>query len=69
MYIIQEIQTEAGVTALTPAVTEVDKNTADSIWYQKMAAAAISSVDIHSIVMLDEHGNLIKQGYYEHSKN
>ena len=69
MYIIQEIQTEAGVTALTPAITEADKNTADSIWHQKMAAAAISAVDIHTVIMFDEHGNLIKQGYYEHSEN
>lgn len=60
MYIIQEIQTEAGVTALTPAVTEPDKNVADSIWHQKMAAAAISTVDIHTVIMFDEHGNLIK---------
>lgn len=66
MYIIQEIQTEAGVTALTPAYTETDINTAESIWHQKMAAAAISSVDIHTVLMYDEHGHVIKQGYYEH---
>lgn len=67
MYIIQEIQTENGQTALTPAITEVDRNTADSTWHQKMSYAAISEVDIHAVVMLDEHGNVIKQGYYEHT--
>lgn len=67
MYIIQEIQTTNGASALTPAITEANKNSAESIWHQKMAAAAISSVEIHTVVMYDEHGNIVKQGYYEHN--
>ena len=67
MYIIQEIQTENGQTALTPAITEANKEAAESVWHQKMSYAAISEIDIHAVVMLDEHGNVIKQGYYEHT--
>ena len=66
MYIIQEIQTENGQTALTPAVTEINKETAESVWHQKMSYAAVSEIDVHTVIMFDEHGTIIKQGYYEH---
>lgn len=66
MFIIQEIQTNNGSTALTPAITRSDRNEADSVYYGIRASAAISQVEIHAVVMYDEHGNAIQSCYYEH---
>ena len=66
MYIIQEIQTTKGSSALLPAVTKQDRNEAESAWHSTMAAAAISSVEVHTVLMYDEHGNVELRGYYEH---
>ena len=66
MYIIQEIQTTDGNTALLPAQTFTDKNQAESAWHLTMGAAAISAVTVHTVLLIDEHGNTIKSGYYEH---
>lgn len=66
MYIILEMQTNGDTTALTQPLSYKDPNKADSAYYQKLAAAAISSVPVHTITMLDEHGRLIRSDYYEH---
>ena len=67
MYIIQEIQTTGNVSAVTPAVERADRNEADSAFYFALGAAAVSAVPIHAVVMFDEHGNVVKSGYYEHT--
>ena len=66
MYIIQEIQTTGGQTALLPAVTFTDRNEAESAFHLKLGSAAVSSVDVHTVLMYDEHGNVIRREYYEH---
>lgn len=66
MYIIQEIQTTKNQTALVPAVTFTDRNEAESNYHMKLGAAAISAVEVHTVLMFDEHGNTIKRDYYEH---
>ena len=66
MYIIQEIQTTKGVTTLLPAETRMDRNEADSVFYMKISYAASSAIDVHTIIMFDEHGNIIEQKFYEH---
>lgn len=66
MYIIQEIQTSGNVSAVTPAVQKAELNEADSAFYFAMGAAAVSAVPIHAVVMFDEHGNVVKSGFYEH---
>lgn len=66
MYIIQEIQTNNGKSTLLPAIDKQDKNKAESTWHSIMASAAISTVEVHTVIMYDEHGNMVKQGYYEH---
>lgn len=68
MYIIQEIQTSKNQTALVPAVTFTDRNEAESNYHMKLGAAAISDIEVHTVIMYDEHGNTIKCDYYEHSK-
>ena len=68
MYIIQEIQTTDGVSALLPAVTQSDRNDAESAFYSKVAYAAASSVQVHTVIMYDEHGNVLLSKYYEHTQ-
>lgn len=67
MYIIQEIQTNGNVSAVTPAVQKTDRNEADSAYYFALGAAAVSTIPVHAVIMTDEHGNVIKSGYYEHN--
>lgn len=66
MIIIQEIQTNGQQTALTPAVTFEDRNQAESRFHSILASAAISEVQVHTVIMYDEHGNVIKREFYEH---
>ena len=66
MYIIQEIQTTDGVTALCPAITKEDRNEAESVWHTVCASAAISSIQIHTVKMYDEHGFDILVKFFEH---
>jgi len=66
MLILQEIQTSNNQTALLPAATYTDRNQAESAFYTKLAAAAISQVEVHTIIMYDEHGNMLKREFYEH---
>ena len=66
MYIIQEMQTNGTQTALVPALTYTDKNQAESAYHTALAAAAVSEVQVHTVLMFDEHGNTLKRDYYEH---
>lgn len=68
MYIIQEIQTTGSTVAFLPAVQKQNKEEAESVYHSVMAAAAISSVPIHTCIIYDEHGNDCTPGkkYYEH---
>ena len=69
MYIIQEIQTNGGVSALTPAVTKDDKNQALSAFFTACASACISSVEVHTVTLTDEHGQQVRPAeYFEHPK-
>lgn len=66
MYIIQEMQTSNNQTALVPAVIFSNRNEAESNYHMKLSAAAISDVEVHTVIMYDEHGNTVKRDYYEH---
>ena len=65
MYIIIELQTNDGVTANIVTAYN-NRNEAESKYHQILASASISSVNVHSAVMLDERGNLEKSEYYIH---
>ena len=67
MYIINEIQTNGNQSALLPALTYADRNEAESAYHMTLGAAAISTVEVHTVVMYDEHGNLLKREFYEHA--
>ena len=66
MYIIQEIQTTSGSTALLPAITKADRNEAESVFHSILASAAISSVGVHTVLLYDEHGTVLRREFYEH---
>ena len=69
MYIIQEIQTNDSVSALTPAITKEDKNEALSTFFSVCANACISSVEVHTVTLTDEHGQQVRPAeYFEHPK-
>lgn len=66
MYIIQEMQTTGGVTSLLEAETRTDHNEAESVFYLKVSYAATSTVEVHTVVLYDEHGNQLLRKFYEH---
>lgn len=67
-YIIQEIQTNAeGITAFVPPAQTDDRNEADSIFYARASAAAISNVTIHTVTLETNEGfQLMPPVCYKH---
>lgn len=66
MYIIQEMQTTNGATALVTPQTFTYRNEAESAYHTALASAAVSQVEVHAVLLYDEHGNTLKREYYEH---
>ena len=66
MYILVELQTTNDTTAsIVTAYT--DRAAAESPYHTILAAAVMSSVHYHAVVMLDERGNTIKREFYRHT--
>lgn len=65
MYIVMEIQKNGEVIS-TLVTTYSTKNEAEQKYHQILSAAAVSSVDIHSAVMLTETGERLKSESYNH---
>ena len=68
MYTVIELQTNNGTTAVVPPVTFDDINKAYQKFYQILASAAVSNVEIHTAVILSEIGNVIRVEHFEHSE-
>lgn len=69
MYHVIEIQTMGDTSVVvTPIPSSADRNEAESIFYQKMSYAAVSSVPVHSVALLSETGCVIMNGSYQHSE-
>ena len=66
MYILQEIQTSGSSTALVPARVFADRNEAESEYHLALSYAATSEVTVHTVMLYDEHGNVVRREYYEH---
>lgn len=66
MYTIIEMQTENAQTAVVTPITRDTRDEAESEWHRIMSTAAMSTVDIHSAVILNEEGQIIKTGCYKH---
>lgn len=67
MYIIHEYQTNTeGVTAVVPPVTKTKQAEAYNGYYTSCAAAAISSVPYHTVMLCYHNGNVIESKMFEH---
>lgn len=56
-YVILELQTNAsGQTATPPLVTETDHDIAKQKYFQVCAAASVSSVPVHTVLLMNEVG-------------
>ena len=66
VYIIQELQTNNDQTDLLPAVTKTNYNEAVSVFHTKAASAAISSVEVHTIMLHDERGDILEKLTFSH---
>ena len=64
-YLVIEIQTTGNVTAHI-ATSFDNQPQAESKFHQILAAAAVSQLDVHAAVILNEFGAIVAQGYYEH---
>lgn len=67
MFIIHEIQTNE-TSALLPPLAYEDRNEAEAAYHSKLASAAISTVKIHTVVMMDEYGVVLKNEFYKHEE-
>ncbi len=67
MYIVNEYQTNEGVTAIVTPFTSNDRNAAESAFYAKCSAAAISTVEVHTVTMCTEEGfEVLKPKCFKH---
>lgn len=66
--IIVEIQhSNNGSTAVLHEV-QADRNIAEKTYHIKLSYAAVSSVNAHSVIMLDDYGTRIKGETYYHEE-
>ncbi len=66
-YIIIEIQKmNNGSCAVVPPTTFIDQRLAEQAYHTALSYAAVSQVDVHSVVMLDDTGARIKGETYYH---
>lgn len=56
MFIVQEIQTNGGVTALLPAVQHETREAAESAFYLICGSAVVSGVEKHTVMVFTEEG-------------
>ena len=67
MFIIIEIQkANEGSAAVCPVLVFVDRDQAEASYHTKLAAAAVSSVNVHTVTMLTDTGELVKKETFYH---
>ena len=66
MYTIIETQTNGNTMAVVTPAVEENKDHAESIYHARLSAAAISSVEIHAVTLLNAEGQRIKGECYKH---
>ena len=68
MYFIIEIQkSNNGTAAIVPPASYTDQRLAEQAYHTALSYAAVSQVNVHSVVMLDDTGARIKGETYYHS--
>ncbi len=66
MFIVIELQ-KTGDTVANIVQTYTNQNEADSRFYAIMSAAAISTVPVHSCMVIDEECRIYQTGTYKHN--
>ena len=66
MYTIIELQTNNGVTVCNPPQHQDTKDKAMSVYHGILQYAAISDVEYHTVIVVDEHGRYLARECYEH---
>ena len=66
-YLIVEAQTNAQNQTAFLTDQKEDRNEADSVYYTKLASAAISSVPLHMVALMTYNGQLIDSMAYAHN--
>ena len=67
MYLVIEMQTNAGSGIATILTQKATMPEAESLWHTILAAAAVSSVEVHSASVLNEAGKQVLHQAYAHS--
>lgn len=66
MYVILEIQTNNGTTTPLTPVTKATKELAQQELYTKASYAAVSNVQIHTVMMINAEGQTIEKLCFKH---
>lgn len=64
-YILMEIQTTDGTTAVLPPIVYENRKEAESAYHSKLAYAAQSECDVHTVSLLDIYGCAIRAEHYD----
>lgn len=67
-YLVIEMQKQSDGTIAQITTSYIDRNTAEQKYHEILSFAAVSSVPIHTAVILSEEGNLIKKESYRHEE-
>lgn len=65
MFTVIELQTNNGVTSVL-TTSFADVNQAYQKYHQVLSYAAVSELNIHTAIVVDERGYELKQEFYEH---
>lgn len=69
MFIIIEIQkSNKGTVTIVPPASYAEQAQAEAAYHTALAAAAVSTVDVHSVIMLNDVGDKLKGQTYYHGK-
>ena len=68
-YFVEEIQTATNGTVSQLAYGAYDEPQAEQKYHTCLAAAAVSGLPCHAVVMLDAEGRLIKREKYSHKED
>lgn len=66
IYVLIELQTNNGQVAVVPPTSFTDRNTAEQAFHTAAAAAAVSSVQKHSVALLNQDAFTIESVNFEH---
>lgn len=66
MYVLIEMQVLNGTPAIPPISTWQDWQAAESEFHRLCSIAAVSSVPLHTVMMVDTNGNTLRAEHYEH---